>query len=247
MSYGNQGKDKMKVKLIVEGGAMKPGPAVAQQLGPMGINLGKVIDNVNKATSGFKGTKVPVEIDVNPKTKEFTIEVFSPPVAELIKKEMNLEKASGETGKTYVGNIAFETVLGIAMTKQANLLAKTLKSAVRLVLGTCTSMGVLIDNKSPIEVGREVENGKYDAEINQEKTEASEDKKKELERFWKELKAKQEKTKKALEEAKAAEAEKKEEAAKATAVATPVVGTSKEAEKKAPAAKEAPKKEEKKK
>ena len=247
MSYGNQGKDKMKVKLIVEGGAMKPGPAVAQQLGPMGINLGKVIDNVNKATSGFKGTKVPVEIDVNPKTKEFTIEVFSPPVAELIKKEMNLEKASGETGKTYVGNIAFETVLGIAMTKQANLLAKTLKSAVRLVLGTCTSMGVLIDNKSPIEVGREVENGKYDAEINQEKTEASEDKKKELERFWKELKAKQEKTKKALEEAKAAEAEKKEEAAKAAAVATPVVGTSKEAEKKAPAAKEAPKKEEKKK
>ena len=202
MSYGNQGKDKMKVKLIVEGGAMKPGPAVAQQLGPMGINLGKVIDNVNKATSGFKGTKVPVEIDVNPKTKEFTIEVFSPPVAELIKKEMNLEKASGETGKTYVGNIAFETVLGIAMTKQANLLAKTLKSAVRLVLGTCTSMGVLIDNKSPIEVGREVENGKYDAEINQEKTEASEDKKKELERFWKELKAKQEKTKKALEEAR---------------------------------------------
>ena len=247
MSYGNQGKDKMKVKLIVEGGAMKPGPAVAQQLGPMGINLGKVIDNVNKATSGFKGTKVPVEIDVNPKTKEFTIEVFSPPVAELIKKEMNLEKASGETGKTYVGNIAFETVLGIAMTKQANLLAKTLKSAVRLVLGTCTSMGVLIDNKSPIEVGREVENGKYDAEINQEKTEASEDKKKELERFWKELKAKQEKTKKALEEAKAAEAEKKEEAAKATAVTTPVVGTSKEAEKKAPAAKEAGKKEEKKK
>ena len=44
----------MKIKLIVDGGAMKPGPAVAQQLGPMGINLGKVIEDVNKETSEFK-------------------------------------------------------------------------------------------------------------------------------------------------------------------------------------------------
>jgi len=77
----------MKVKLIVDGGSMQPGPAVAQQLGPMGINLGKVIADVNAATSGFKGTKVPVEIDVDPKTKTFTIKVSSPPVSELIKKQ----------------------------------------------------------------------------------------------------------------------------------------------------------------
>ena len=74
----------MKVKLIVEGGKMAPGPAVAQQLGPMGINLGKVIEDVNKATAGFKGTKVPVELDVDPKTRTYNIAVFSPPVAELI-------------------------------------------------------------------------------------------------------------------------------------------------------------------
>jgi large subunit ribosomal protein L11 len=80
----------MKVKLIVDGGNMKPGPSVAQQLGPMGINLGKVISSVNEATAGFKGTKVPVEIDVNTKTKDFAIKVFSPPVAELIKKELKI-------------------------------------------------------------------------------------------------------------------------------------------------------------
>jgi len=28
----------MKVKLIVDGGKMQPGPSVSQQLGPMGIN-----------------------------------------------------------------------------------------------------------------------------------------------------------------------------------------------------------------
>ena len=86
----------MKVKLIVEGGDMKPGPTVSQQLGPMGINLGKVISDVNEATKGFKGMKVPVEIDVDPKTKDFTIQVFSPPVSEMIKKELNIEKGSGK-------------------------------------------------------------------------------------------------------------------------------------------------------
>jgi large subunit ribosomal protein L11 len=85
----------MIVKLIVEGGNMKPGPAVSQQLGPLGINLGKVIQDVNDSTAGFKGMKVPVKLDVNPKTKEFLIEVSSPPVSELIKKEINVKKGSG--------------------------------------------------------------------------------------------------------------------------------------------------------
>jgi len=97
-----------KIKLIVDGGAMTPGPAVAQQLGPMGINLGKVIADVNKETIGYKGMKVPVEIDVDPKSKNYKIEVFSPPVAELIKKEIGAEKGSGEALKTKVGNLAFE-------------------------------------------------------------------------------------------------------------------------------------------
>ena len=89
----------MKIKLIVEGGSMKPGPAIAQQLGPMGVNMGKVISDVNSATSGFKGMNVPVELDVNPKTRTFDIVVLSPAVAELIKKELGIERGSGEAKK----------------------------------------------------------------------------------------------------------------------------------------------------
>src|SRR3989338_965852 len=103
----------MKVKLIVDGGKIQPGPAVSQQLGPMGINIGKVISGINEETKGFSGMKVPVEIDVDPKTKTFSINVFSPPVAELIKKEIGVEKGSGEAGKIAVGNIAFERLIGI--------------------------------------------------------------------------------------------------------------------------------------
>jgi len=202
----------MKVKLIVDGGDMKPGPAVAQQLGPMGINLGKVIGDVNSATAGFKGTKVPVEINVDGKTKTFTINVFSPPVSELIKKELGLEKGSGEALKYKVGNIPFERVVSVAKTKLPNLLAKDLRAAVKLVVGTCVSLGVLIDSKEAKEIEKEIDSGKYDKEIVGEITEVSADKKKELEAFFALKKAQQEKAKKAEEEAKAAE-----EAAKAAA------------------------------
>ena len=147
----------VKIKLIVDGGAMVPGPAVAQQLGPMGINLGKVIADINKETMGFKGMKVPVEVDANPKTKNYKIEVFSPPVAELIKKEIGTEKGSGQALTNKIGNLSFETVLGIAKTKHSGLLAKDLRGAVRLIVGTCVSMGVLIDNKEAKEIEKEIE------------------------------------------------------------------------------------------
>ncbi len=210
----------MKVKLIVDGGAMQPGPAVAQQLGPMGINLGKVIGDVNAATSGFKGTKVPVELDVDPKTKSYNIKVFSPPVAELIKKELGLEKGSGLALKEKVGNIAFERIVSVAKTKLPNMLAKDLRAAVRLVVGTCVSLGVLIDNKEAKEIEKDIEAGVYDSQIKNETTEVSAEKKADLDKFFATRKAQQEKIKKAEEEAKAAE-----EAAKvaaATAAGTPV-------------------------
>lgn len=174
---------KMKVKLIVDGGAMKPGPAVAQQLGPMGINMGGVISDVNKETEGFKGVKVPVELDIDAKTKEYTIQVFSPPVSEMIKKELKIEKASGLAGKYMAGNIAFERVIEIAKSKQGNLLARNLRSSVRLVVGTCASMGILIDNKFPSEIQGEIDGGNYDKEISEEKTEVTEEKKKMIEEF----------------------------------------------------------------
>ncbi len=235
----------MIVKLIVEGGDMKPGPAVAQQLGPLGINLGKVISDVNSSTSGFKGTKVPVEIDVDPKTKSYKIKVFSPPVAELIKKELGLEKGSGDAGKYKVGNIAIERIINLAKTKSSSLLAKNLKSAVKLIVGTCVSLGVLIDNKSAKEIEKDIDSGKYEKEILEEITSPSEEKIKQLKEFYSAVKEKQDKEQKAIAEAKAAE-----EAAKAAAAAAapapgaaPAAGTAAAA---APAAKkEEAKKEEK--
>jgi len=213
------------IKLIVDGGAMKPGPTVAQQLGPKGINIGKVIEDVNKATSNFKGVKVPVELDVNEKTKSYEIRVFSPPVAELLKKELNLEKGSGAAGKVKIANAAIEQIISIAKTKQVNMLARGLKNAVKLVLGSCVSLGILVENKSPIEVISEVNSGVYDSEIKQEKTEVSPVKKAQLTEYFSKVIAQQESRAKAEAEAvAAAEAAKAAATTAATPTATPVAG-----------------------
>ena len=205
----------MIIKLIVDGGDMKAGPAVAQQLGPMGINLGKVTADVNKETAGFKGIKVPVELDVDPKTKDYKIKVLSPPTSELIKKELGLEKGSGDAGSVKAGNISFEKIVGIAKTKMPGLLAKDLRASIKLVVGTCTSLGVLIDNKPAKDIEKNIEAGVYDNEIKNEVTEASPEKEKGLKEYFEDLKSVQDKKQKALAEAKAAE-----EAAKAAAATT---------------------------
>jgi len=196
----------MIVKLLVEGGSMSPGPTLAQQLGPLGINLGQVISRVNEATSNFKGTKVPVELNVDPATKNFEITVRSPPVAELIKKELKLETASGDHKKIKAGNISIEQVIGIAKTKLGEALESNLKSMVKTVVGTCASLGVLVDSKEAVQVASEISEGKYDKEIKEGKTEPSEEKKKELETYFEKIKKDQDaKIKLAKEQADAKE------------------------------------------
>jgi large subunit ribosomal protein L11 len=177
----------MIIKLLIEGGDMKPGPAIAQQLGPAGINIGKVISDVNNATKNFKGVKVPIEVHVEEKTKTFTIKTFSPPTSDLIKKELNLEKGSNDHKNITVGNAAIEDIIKVALIKFPNMLEKDLKSAVKSVLGTAKSMGILVENKDPLEIIQLVDSKQYDTEILKEKTESSTEKREKLKTYLDEI------------------------------------------------------------
>lgn len=199
----------MIVKLLVEGGNMSPGPALAQQLGPMGINIGQVISQVNEATAEFKGTKVPVELDVDATTKDFKITVKSPPVSELIKKELGIEKAAGDHKKYKAGNITIEEIIKVAKTKLSDALENDLKAMVKTVNGTCVSLGVLVESKPATEVAIEIEEGVYDDAITSGKTIPDEEKKKEMESYFAKIKAEQD----TLLKAEQAAAEAKEEVA----------------------------------
>jgi len=208
----------MIIKLLVDGGEMKVAPAVAQKLGPLGMNIGKIVEEVNAATQGFKGMKVPVILNVNPKTKEFTIKVETPPTAELLKKEFGLEKGSGEAAKIKVANAAIEQIIKIAKIKQEGMLVNNLKKAVKNVLGSCLSLGILIESQNAKLISKRVDSGVYDDLIAKGVTKASEEKLKKLQEEFEVVKKKQEEILKAEEEAKAAEEAKAEEAKVAEAV-----------------------------
>jgi large subunit ribosomal protein L11 len=201
----------MIIKLLIDGGDMKPGPSIAQQLGPMGINIGKVISSVNSSTKEFNGMKVPVELIIDKKTKDFEVKVFSPPTSELLKKELKLEKGSHDHKNLIVGNASIEDVIKITKIKYSNMLEKNFKNAVKSILGTCASVGVLVENKNPNELVLDVVAGKYDKEINNQISETASEKRKKLNDYFNEIKltqdAKIEAAKKAAEAAEAAKAQ----------------------------------------
>lgn len=156
---------KTTIKSLVEGGKATPGPPIGPALGPLGVNIGQIVAKINEKTAAFEGMKVPVKIIIDKKTKQFEIEVGSPPVSALIRKELGLDKGAKTTGTEVVGNLTFAQALELAKLKSSAMMAKGLKTAVKEILGTCLSMGVTIDGKDAREVQREIDEGKHDEEL----------------------------------------------------------------------------------
>lgn len=154
----------MKIKLLVVGGKATPGPPIGPTLSPLGLPVGKVVADINKATSKYAGMKVPVKLYVDPATKQYTIEVGTPPVSALIKKELKLEKAAHKPGEETVGDIPLQKVVEIAKIKLPEMKANSLTSAVLQVLGTCVSMGITVEGKDPREVQQAIKRGEIKVE-----------------------------------------------------------------------------------
>ncbi|MBS3096101.1 50S ribosomal protein L11 [Candidatus Woesearchaeota archaeon] len=162
---------KEKVEVLVEGGKATAAPPLGPALGPMGVNIGQVVSDINKKTSSFQGMQVPVKIFIDKETKQYEIIIGTPPASGLIKKEANLEKGSGKAKHEMVADILIEQVIKIAKMKETATLGKSLKEKVKEIIGTCQSMGILVEGKHAKETLRDVEAGKFDDEIRLEKTE----------------------------------------------------------------------------
>jgi len=154
-------------QFLVEGGKASAGPPIGPALGPLGINVLEVVKKINEITKEFSGMRVPVKVAVNIEKKTFDVEVGTPTTAALIIRELRAEKGSGQAGREYIGSIPFDAVVRIAALKRKDIGAKTLKAAVKSVVGTCQSMGVKIDGKTPKEALAEIEAGAYDEIINE--------------------------------------------------------------------------------
>ena len=197
---------KEKVEIIVEGGKATAGATMGKAFGPLKVNVQDILKVINEKTEAFKGVKVPVKVTVDTETKEFEVEVGSPPVSELIKKELGLDKGSGTPNKNKIANLSIEQIIKIALMKKDSMLDKSLKSAVKSVIGSCNSLGCLIESKTSKEVNKDIEQGKYAHLIEKKETETHSEKMKELQNYLKQFQERQ----KAIEAAKAAEEAKKE-------------------------------------
>ncbi|WGI16687.1 50S ribosomal protein L11 [Methanonatronarchaeum sp. AMET-Sl] len=140
-----------EINALVDAGNVSPGPPLGPKLGPLGVNIQKVVDDINKETRDFEGMQIPVTLKVDPDTKEYEIEVGKPPTTALVKKEAGVEKASGNPGSEYSANISRDQIEKIAEMKKEDLLGKDTEQRMKEVAGTCRSMGIKVDGKEPQE------------------------------------------------------------------------------------------------
>ena len=150
------------VKIVVEGGNVKPGPPLAPTLSQLGLNVGEVVKKINDLTSQFKGMSVPVTIEIDTATKHYEIKVGVPTTTSLLLKAVGAQEPSGDPQHKKIGNLKMEQIIDVAIKKKPQLTAKTLKAAVKSILGTAKSIGITVEGKDPKDVVKEVDAGKYD-------------------------------------------------------------------------------------
>jgi large subunit ribosomal protein L11 len=180
------------IKVLVEGGKATAAPPLGPALGPLGVNIGQVVSSINQKTADFKGMQVPVEVKINKETKEFDIEIGTPPASALLKKEADIKKGSGNPKDDKVADVLIEQIIKISKMKETNLLGKNTKSRVKEIIGTCNSMGILVEGKPAFEAIKEVNKGTFDEKIKTGKTELSAEEMKKLEEEKKKLAAEME-------------------------------------------------------
>ena len=161
------------VEALIEGGRATAAPPLGPQLGPLEVNIGQIVVEINKKTSVFNGMQVPIKVKIDTDTKAFEIFVGTPPASGLLKMEVIIEKGSGKPKHEMVADILIEQVIKIAKMKESATLGKSLKQKVKEVIGTCQSMGILVEGKHAKEMLKDVDAGLFDEEIRLEKTELS--------------------------------------------------------------------------
>ncbi len=136
-------KIKAVVKIQVPAGKATAGPPIGSSLGPHGINIGQFVKDFNTQTANQEGMIIPVVMTIY-EDRSFEFVVKTPPVANLIFKELGLAKGSSVPNKTKVGKLTMAQVEKIAKIKLPDLNATSLEAAMSMVKGTARSLGVTV-------------------------------------------------------------------------------------------------------
>lgn len=136
-------KIKTFIKLNIPAGAATAAPPVGPALGQQGLPIMDFVKAFNEKTKEKSGNILPVVITVFD-DRTFTFITKEPPIAEMIKKALKLEKGSGKAGREFVGTLTKSQVDEIAKAKLPDLNTKDVEQAMKIVGGVAKSMGVKI-------------------------------------------------------------------------------------------------------
>lgn len=137
-------KIKTTVKVNLKAGEATPAPPLGPVLGQHGIAIMDFVREYNEKTADKKGEVIPAVITIY-EDRSFSFETRLPPVAEMIKKELNLAKGAASAGRETVGTLTDTQVTQIAEKKLGDLNANDIDAAKKIVAGTAKSMGVKIE------------------------------------------------------------------------------------------------------
>ena len=157
--------NKQTISSLVTGGEASAGPPLGPAMGPMGVNIMQVIEAINEKTKEFKGMKIPVTVSVDTDTKEWEIEVGIPSASALLLKEAGIQKGSSTSGTEWAGDITADSIVKVANVKLETSYASSLKSVAKQIVGTCVSLGIKIEGKTPKEFTAEINDGKWDSKF----------------------------------------------------------------------------------
>ncbi len=130
-----------QLKLMIPGGKAVPGQQLGPALGGAGINIGEFVKRFNDETKERVGETVPTVVNVFD-DRSYAMVYKTEPASQMVLKAIKGEKGSGEPNKKKIGKITKAQVKEIAEKKMVDLNAKDLEGAIRIIEGTCRSMGV---------------------------------------------------------------------------------------------------------
>ena len=137
-------KVKVVIKVNLKAGEATPAPPLGPALGQYGVAIMDFVKAYNDRTKDVKGKVVPAVITIY-EDRSFDFELRKAPVSEMIKKELGLDKGSGQALRETIGTLTKDQLEKIAKEKMDDLNTDDLEAAKKIVAGTARSMGVKVE------------------------------------------------------------------------------------------------------
>ena len=132
-----------QIKVQAVGGKATPAPPLGPVLGQAGINIGEFVNQFNEQTRERMGEVVPSVISVyDDRSFDFIVKVS--PMSRLILKKIGKDKGSSKNTASTAGSITKAQVREVAEAKMPDLNAASIEAAMKIVEGSCYSMGIKV-------------------------------------------------------------------------------------------------------